>query len=230
MLLSSFDLGFAFGLLVYSALQISYDVYFIASNGQILYECASYITLALNILFPIYSLFSLFFIVKYMNVIINWRQSVARIFLLHAIGTSIALWIFAIIRETVDAIAESDAENDGNTSIKDFIGFLQTEICFSPAEPFRSVQSNDSFEFVYNDCGKSIALNAVHHKFAPYLYPFVIEYCILIVGIYCNIYANINQCPRKKLNANELNGNDTDSLTLPTVNSTECKNCDCKSM
>lgn len=108
-----YDLGFAFGLLVYSALQISYDVNFIASNGQILYECASYVTLALNILFPIYSLFSLFFIVKYMNVIINVNQSVARIFLLHAIGTSLTLWVFSIIRETVDAIAESDAETAG---------------------------------------------------------------------------------------------------------------------
>lgn len=105
--------GFAFGLLVYSALQIAYDAYFISSNGDYLYDCASYTTLAMNILFPAYSLFSLFFIVKYMNVIINVNENVARIFLMHAVGTSLSLWMFTIIRETADAIAELDAENYG---------------------------------------------------------------------------------------------------------------------
>ncbi|XP_031634148.1 proton channel OtopLc-like [Contarinia nasturtii] len=177
---------FAFGLLVYSALQISYDAYFISSNGDYLYECASYTTLALNILFPLYSLFSLFFIVKYMNVVINVNENVARIFLMHSVGTSLSLWVFTIIRETADAIAESDAENYAM---------------------FRVARPNETFEFVYNDCGKSNALNAVHRQFAPYLYPFVIEYCILIVGIWCKIYANINHCPRKIGNTN---GNDND--------------------
>lgn len=101
---------------MYSALQISYDAYFISSNGDYLYDCASYITLALNILFPVYSLFSLFFIVKYMNVVINVNQNLARIFIMHAIGTSLALWVFTIIRETADAIAKSDAENSGKIS------------------------------------------------------------------------------------------------------------------
>lgn len=134
-----FYLGFAFGLLVYSALQISYDAYFLSSNGENLYECASYITLALNILFPVYSLCSLFFIVKYMNVIINVNQSVARIFLLHAIGTSLALWVFTIIRETADAIAESDAENYGKTSIiKILLDFFKRKLVFHPQKCFET--------------------------------------------------------------------------------------------
>lgn len=61
---------------------------------------------------------------------------------------------------------------------------------------FLVTHSNETFEFVYNDCGKSDALNAVQRQFAPYLYPFVIEYCILVVGIWCEIYANIKNCPR----------------------------------
>lgn len=68
---------------------------------------------------------------------------------------------------------------------------------------------NETFEFAYNDCGKSNALNAIHRQFAPYLYPFVIEYCILVVGIWWKIYANINQCPRKTTNTHE---DDIDAL------------------
>ncbi|XP_055296863.1 proton channel OtopLc-like isoform X4 [Sitodiplosis mosellana] len=127
-------LWFAFGLVLYFVLQITYDAYFISSNGDYLYDCASYITLSMNILFPLYSLFSLFFIVKYMNVVINVNQNVARIFIMHAIGTSLALWVFTIIRETADAIAKSDAEISAM---------------------FRVAQPNESFDFVYNDCDSS---------------------------------------------------------------------------
>lgn len=94
-------------------MQIIYDVHFLSSNGDNLHDCVSYMKLAVNILFPVYSLFSLFFVVKYMNVVINVNQNVARISLMHAIGTSLALWVFTIIHEIVDAVAESDAENSG---------------------------------------------------------------------------------------------------------------------
>lgn len=63
-----------------------------------------------------------------MNVIINVNQNLARIFLLHAIGTSLALWLFTIVRETADAIAESDSEKYGKKTEQQsrfsFIRFL----------------------------------------------------------------------------------------------------------
>lgn len=48
-----------------------------------------------------------------MNVVINAHQSLARFCLMHAIGTSLAFWVFTIVRETADAIARSDAEKYG---------------------------------------------------------------------------------------------------------------------
>lgn len=109
-----FHAGFAFGLLVYSALRVSYDAFFISSYGTQLYECASFLTLSISILFPLYALLTLFFIMKYMNVVINVNQNLARIFLFHAIGTSLSLWVYTIIHETADAIAETDADTTGN--------------------------------------------------------------------------------------------------------------------
>lgn len=37
-------------------------------------------------------------------------------------------------------------------------------------------------------------MNSIHRQFAPYLYPFIIEYCILVVAIWYKIYENINRC------------------------------------
>lgn len=59
-------------------------------------------------------------------------------------------------------------------------------------------KSNKTFDFVYNDCGKSNGLNAINRQFAPYLYPFVIEYCILVVAICCKLYENVGHCTEKQ--------------------------------
>lgn len=61
---------------------------------------------------------------------------------------------------------------------------------------------NETFDFVYNDCGKSNVFHAINRQFAPYLYPFVIEYCILMVAMCCHLYENIGHCTQK-LQSNE---------------------------
>lgn len=47
------------------------------------------------------------------------------------------------------------------------------------------------------DCPGPEDLNTIYRNFAPYLYPFIIEFCILIVGIFYMMWANINHCPKK---------------------------------
>lgn len=47
------------------------------------------------------------------------------------------------------------------------------------------------------DCPGPDDLNTIYRNIAPYLYPFIIEFCILIVGIFYMIWANINHCPKK---------------------------------
>lgn len=47
------------------------------------------------------------------------------------------------------------------------------------------------------DCPGQEDLNLIYRNFAPYLYPFIIEFCILIVGIFYMMWANISHCPKK---------------------------------
>lgn len=108
--------GFAFGLLIHSVLLIVYQVVFLTANDYTFYNCASVITLALEVLFPVYTLFVLFFIFKYINVIINEYRGVARFFLMHAIGTALAMWIHTIVRETAGAIAIAERYDDDTPS------------------------------------------------------------------------------------------------------------------
>lgn len=63
----------------------------------------------------------------------------------------------------------------------------------------RSIHSN----YGDGECGGFNTLNTIHRTFSPYLYPFIIEYCILIVGIWYMMWANISHCPRKIAAAHE---------------------------
>jgi Otopetrin len=51
------------------------------------------------------------------------------------------------------------------------------------------------------ECPGPEDLNTIYRNFAPYLYPFIIEFCILIVGIFYMIWSNINHCPKKLASA-----------------------------
>lgn len=76
----------------------------------------------------------------------------------------------------------------------------------------RISELNETFEFVYNDCGKPTALSNIHRQFAPHLFPFVIEYSILIVAIWCKMYENTGRCPRKsKENSISCEDNETNT-------------------
>lgn len=91
---------FAFGLLTHSMLTLTYQIIYFAQDDA----CSNPLQLAVEVMFPLYSLFILFFIFKYCNIVINAYRGMARLMLMHAIGTSLAFWIYTIVRETQDAI------------------------------------------------------------------------------------------------------------------------------
>jgi Otopetrin len=100
---------FCFGLLTHSVLTLTYQIIYFTQDSA----CSNLLLLTVEIMFPIYSLFVLFFIFKYCNIIINSYVGFARLMLMHAIGTSLAFWIYTIVRETQDAInMKRNSKND----------------------------------------------------------------------------------------------------------------------
>lgn len=99
---------FCFGLLTHSILTLTYEIIYFTQDSA----CANPLQLAVEIMFPLYSLFILFFIFKYCNIVINSYRGLARLMLMHAIGTSLAFWIYTIVRETQDAIRMKDYYDD----------------------------------------------------------------------------------------------------------------------
>ncbi|CAH1397844.1 unnamed protein product [Nezara viridula] len=171
--------GFCLGHLLHSGLLISYQVAFLILEPHNFYQCANGITLALDIMYPAYSFMQLFFIFKYSNVIINKHKILARFGLMHCVGSHLCFWIWTILRETVDSMNHHHHEppaslhhhmKTGNTSIID----EETDECLGPH-----------------------TLTSVFGMFTPYLYPFTIEYSILVAGMMFVVWQKIgsySQC------------------------------------
>lgn len=163
---------FCFGLLINYILIISYQIIFLTSTDDNFYECVQPLQLAFDIMFPLYSLFLLFVIFKYANVIINENRGLARLAIMHAIGTSLAFWIFTIVRETSDAIRLKYYDEEYDEEDEDNGGAVEALLRSSN----RTTRATD----VSTDICDTAAMNVIYSNFSPYLYPFIIEFCILI--------------------------------------------------
>uniref|UniRef100_A0A182PKX3 Otopetrin n=1 Tax=Anopheles epiroticus TaxID=199890 RepID=A0A182PKX3_9DIPT len=175
---------FCFGLLIHSVLLLSYQGILMNSRDGKWAKCASNTTIAMEVLFLFYCLFLVFFFWKYANIVINRYRGLARFGIMHAIGTALAFWVLTIVRETVVAIRIKQAYYDDDKP--------SVEALVAPDAADRDISI-----IAPADCPGPEELNQVLASFSPYLYPFVIEFNILIVGLLYMIYANISKCPKK---------------------------------
>ncbi|KFB37957.1 AGAP000074-PA-like protein [Anopheles sinensis] len=175
---------FCFGLLIHSVLLLSYQGILMNSRDGKWAQCASNTTIAMEVLFLVYCLFLVFFFWKYANIVINRYRGLARFGIMHAIGTALAFWVLTIVRETVVAIRIKQSYYDDYSIEKN-------------GTNLEIPDGRDTSMIAPGDCPGPEELNQVLASFSPYLYPFVIEFNILIVGLLYMIYANISKCPKK---------------------------------
>ncbi|XP_050067073.1 proton channel OtopLc-like [Anopheles maculipalpis] len=176
---------FCFGLLIHSVLLLSYQGILMNSRDGKWAQCASNTTIAMEVLFLFYCLFLIFFFWKYANIVINRYRGLARFGIMHAIGTALAFWVLTIVRETVVAIRIKQSYYDDDAPSVEALVSADDDA------------SRDTSMIAPHDCPGPEELNQVLASFSPYLYPFVIEFNILIVGLLYMIYANISKCPKK---------------------------------
>ncbi|XP_046993922.1 uncharacterized protein LOC124606004 [Schistocerca americana] len=189
---------FCFGHLTHYGLLIGSEFISLTSATDEIQSCTNVPMLVLDIIYPVYSFFQLFFIFKYSNVIINKLQILGRFALMHCIATSICFWMWTIMRETLLAL------NGYNSSSENYISVLESE---SPVanlfKKLRSVLMDASLEssnnsgvntFINPYCSNYTGMSIIYQNVSPYLYPFSIEYSILIAGVLYIIWQNIGQC------------------------------------
>ncbi|XP_044729577.1 proton channel OtopLc-like [Chrysoperla carnea] len=169
--------GFCLGHLIHSGLLLGYQIVLLTKNGNNMkntdnsYSCVNIPTVILDIVYPVYSFLQLYFIFKYSNVIINRNTDLARFGMMHCIASSLCFWIWTILRETMDSFTHHYYKNKMH----------ETAVSQRPT----------SDDHCFN---KFLGINQIYENISPYLYPFTVEYSILIVGVLYIIWRNIGYC------------------------------------
>ncbi|XP_012287936.1 otopetrin-3 [Orussus abietinus] len=224
---------FCFGHLIHSGLLLVYEVVFLTSEE--FYECFSPAALVFDAIYPIYSFFQLFFIFKYSNVIINHCKVIARMLVMHTIASSLCFWVWAIVRESTDSLsrhANAADKEDGAEDSAEVAALVSSDGSASVALPLTSYQergARDLLKFLNgshldHDC-QHTELNVIYEWFSPYLYPFTIEYSILIVGVFYIMWNNIGNCRRG--GGSSMEGSPCPPLTGPQAGSNIILHADC---
>ncbi|CAH1964752.1 unnamed protein product [Acanthoscelides obtectus] len=202
--------GFCFGHLSHSGLLLGYQIIFLTSSDHMFYECASVPILVLDLIYPMYSFLLLFFIFKYSNVIVNKNVVLARFGIMHCLSSSICFWAWTIFRETLEAIANKASKSDFKKAENlEFKHNLTNEKPYAlPMSPYDqgaqmlTQYMNTSLRRFTEICDyNDQSMRTIYKDFSPYLYPFSVEFSILVVGVLYMIWQNIAMC--NKMNDQE---------------------------
>ncbi|XP_049865002.1 proton channel OtopLc-like [Pectinophora gossypiella] len=208
--------GFALGNLVHSVLLITVQVAFLFDENIDNEHCIDYVRLTLDIIHPVYCFLQLFFVFKYSNVIILKGQGVARFAFMHMIGSSLCFWISAIVRETILALTIYAQYLYGSGEYDEYEDTTRMNAT-TTAQNIFDMENNRFFNIsdLYDEtCVGSAAVSAIFDSFSPYLYPFSIEFNILIVAVYYIIWSNIGNCHSEDTSNSETNTTLEDSYSV----------------
>ena len=164
-------------------------------------ECASVLHLVEHVMMIVYSTAMLVTLFQYSNVIVNCRKGMARFGFMHCIASSLCFWLRDIVRDTYDTVVKKMLES------KEDVPACNHEIFELRTGRDRNATDGQawdedcrtSFVKFTDDCYATHAKNCsatsdIAEKVAgisPYLFPFSIQYNILIVGIWYIMWHNV---------------------------------------
>ncbi|RWS12618.1 otopetrin-2-like protein [Dinothrombium tinctorium] len=182
--------GFGLGTMVYNGLE--FGAYF-----EIPYTSPCYsMLLGVNpVLQATFTFAQMYFIFTYSRLMINKFKLLARIGLMHLVGTNICIWIRTLGKETLQELKASTS----HSFLEELILPLRQQIktsnnrtyIASAAANNRTISLNNS-----NPCQKEDIMGSVLADTSPYLYPFIVEYSLIGAAFLYVMWSNIGRNPR----------------------------------
>jgi len=209
---------FCFGSLIHEGLNLGQKILYMTESNPKFMNCTCTTDIVMSVLKPVYAFYQLFFIFKYSNLIINRRRTLSRFGLMHCISSSLCFWFYAILQETLLALfskKKKAAYGDDNVTYAPAPAYGAS--AYSAVTGYDD-DDDDSFELDDDDdddelqftgtkiaksawrinygCEKTTDLTNMINLTTPYLFPFTIEFNILIVGLWIILWENIGHTER----------------------------------
>ena len=212
---------FCFGHLIHMGLNMVKHIYAMTGDDvKVEKYCGQKEGLAYDIIYPVFSLIQLYFVFKYGNVIVNKNKWLARITFIHCLSSSLSFWINTLINETLDAIVtkffvkkvNNCYEYDYNytttttttiattTDDDDFFNQPITGLAdLPPCDMGGSGITNNVICVIETRASCNTGPNAADiFAVATWLYPFTIEFSILVVAIWYILWSSIGKIQEHK--------------------------------
>lgn len=175
--------AFCFGHVIHEGLRFGQQLYFfvvVADSNRSLSSCQDMPAMVAHLVTPLYSFYQLFMLFKYSNLVINRHKTLARFGLMHIIGTSVTFWFRTIIEEAFEDFVHK-------------IDKLPVSFGLPPTPSDEQSASNLSTTAANSHlfCAQNTLLTAKSMNALPYLYPFTIEYNLLLAATFLSLYMNI---------------------------------------
>nr|CAH0102219.1 unnamed protein product [Daphnia galeata] len=136
-----------------------------------------------------------------MQVMINRWNDMARFALMHSMATSLFFWFWSVRNETVDSLHHRRLLQDHQQKSDDAAITMSYLMNLTGDDQGPEYTSNFNLMgmlwngTVFNAmrCAEGSDFSALILSFSPYLYPFSIEYSILVVGIWFIMWQNVGK-------------------------------------
>ncbi|XP_042899894.1 proton channel OtopLc isoform X2 [Parasteatoda tepidariorum] len=169
---------FCFGYLIYQGLQLGQHILNFLDDEMKLLNCSRHSSVVLHVIAPIFAFYQLFITFKYSNIVINRMKALARFGLMHLIATCMCNWFNTIVDEAV----EDYTHMTNNVSLSEF------DIATFHITVERSKELGHPVNCTSNSILSTRSMSAI-----PYLYPFAIEYNLLLAGVWFIVWQNIGK-------------------------------------
>lgn len=178
------------GCIVHQGINVALQAHFYLEDVK---GCENAISLTVYLVRCISAFYQLYMAFKYSNVstsfieiysilisscdqlIINRNHYLVMFGMMHLVGTSMSFWFSTIIEEAMDGYTNKVKDYHGNSSIPE-------EVTFKAAVDHQI------------NCSKSALSTFESMDAFPYLYPFSIEYNIILASVWYIIWTNIGTC------------------------------------
>ncbi|XP_050725831.1 proton channel OtopLc-like isoform X3 [Eriocheir sinensis] len=195
---------FCLGYLIHTGLNLGQKILYLTEDDPVFENCTCTTDVIMYVLQPVYAFYQLFFIFKYSNLIINRRKVLARFGIMHCIASSLCFWVWTILQETLQAIFMKSKGGDYGTteaySTAPLLSDHDADDSFEQDEdtPFytKPLQADASSWSINYGCENDTHLSSMINATTPYLYPFSIEFNILMVGLWILLWENIGRFER----------------------------------
>ncbi|KFM76698.1 Otopetrin-1, partial [Stegodyphus mimosarum] len=173
--------AFCFGHLINEGLQLGQQIINYVEEDRFTLGCGDISSVITHTIKPLYSFYQLFIVFKYSNIIIYRYKEVARFALMHIMATCLCFWFGTIVEDALEDYHHKIAKIDYEIKNETLFRTSDQALCHNTMNETRCA------------CASNAILSVNNVQAIPYLYPFTIEFNLLLAGVWFIVWHNIGR-------------------------------------